>query len=153
MSEYQLTTAILSYSEAKTWEEAKEEWALNNIYMSETLMICLCGHYPIKEICVLQNKVNANQVEVGNCCVKNFLGVSYDLLFVGLKKVMNNINAAFNKAVLCYVKQQGWIDNWEYDFYGNTLLKRKLSEKQRAKRCQINARVLKFFSKEKGVNK
>jgi hypothetical protein len=30
---------------------------------------CICGHHPITDHCVIENRVNGNQLEVGNVCV------------------------------------------------------------------------------------
>ena len=43
--------------------------------------MCLCSHFPIKEICVIRNRVNGVRAEVGNVCVKKFLGLPSGKIF------------------------------------------------------------------------
>jgi hypothetical protein len=87
MSEYQLTKEIVARSDAKVWDAAKLEWALEEVYESEEPDTCLCGHFPIIEICVLRNRVNKNTAIVGNCCVKKFIGLPSDRIFQAAKRV------------------------------------------------------------------
>lgn len=67
-----LVREILKLSEAKTWKEAKLEWKCFWRHHVREPQRCLCGHYPINEICVLTNTLNHHQVEIGNVCVKKF---------------------------------------------------------------------------------
>lgn len=67
-----LVREILKLSEAKTWTKAKLEWKCFWRYHVSESRKCLCGHYPINEICVLTNTLNHHQVEIGNVCVKKF---------------------------------------------------------------------------------
>jgi hypothetical protein len=63
-NEDKLMKEILELSESSEWNKAKEEWKLKNIYFSENKQSCLCGHYPIKEICIIENKLNGITAEV-----------------------------------------------------------------------------------------
>ena len=58
MSEYKLSKGIIALSQASKWSQAKLEWQLDHIYKEEEPDTCLCGHYPINEICILKNKLN-----------------------------------------------------------------------------------------------
>lgn len=40
----------------EVWDEAKIEWIFTNAYQSNSPQTCLCGHHPIKNICVITNK-------------------------------------------------------------------------------------------------
>lgn len=142
MAEYELTQQIIAHSVAKTWDEAKREWSLDHIYEASEPERCLCGHYPIIELCVLRNKLNGNVATVGNCCVKKFIGLPSDKIFQAIKRVRKREDAALNSEAISYAHDQRWINEWEQSFYSDTLRKRKLSEKQIAKRVQINKRVL-----------
>lgn len=73
MSQYKLTNGILKLSVSKVWDTASLEWKLNEIYEAVNPETCLCGHFPIVEICILKNNLNNESVTVGNCCVKKFL--------------------------------------------------------------------------------
>ena len=46
MSEYKLAEQIIQLSVANTWDEAKLEWQLEEIYRQEEPDTCLCGHSP-----------------------------------------------------------------------------------------------------------
>lgn len=75
MSEYKLTEEIIALSEASTWNRAKLEWSLYEVYEAEEPETCLCGHFPIIELCTLLNRYNGKFATVGNCCVKKFIGL------------------------------------------------------------------------------
>ncbi len=51
-SQFQLATEIIKRSVARTWDEAKTEWSLYEIYETDEPETCLCGHFPIIELCV-----------------------------------------------------------------------------------------------------
>jgi hypothetical protein len=68
VGEYQ-SAAMLPLS-VKSWQEVKRDWALAKLYRQDLPDTCVCGHYPINEIGVLENEKNRNGPEVGNVCVK-----------------------------------------------------------------------------------
>ena len=86
MSNYKLIQEILIKSQSKIWDYAKTEWTLVDIFEADEQETCLCGHYPIKELCELHNSINGQTVIVGNQCVKKFMGISSDKLFESVKK-------------------------------------------------------------------
>jgi len=141
-SEFKLTQGIISLSDEKSWDKAKLEWELLNIYWIEEPQTCLCGHYPINEICVLTNKKNGKTVEVGNCCVKKFLGLDSDKIFQCIKRVRKDITKGLNAETIQYAYNEQWVSLWEKDFLFDTARKRKLSPKQLAKRMALNRKVL-----------
>jgi len=57
MSEFRLTTEIVARSASKVWDAAKLEWVLHEVYEADEPESCLCGHFPIIELCVLRNGV------------------------------------------------------------------------------------------------
>ncbi len=79
---YQLIQRIVELSDSDSWREAKQEWCLVDVYRTQSLGECLCGH-PIKEHCVLQNHENGNEAIVGSVCVKLYwfsVTLSFDVL-------------------------------------------------------------------------
>ena len=112
------------------------------MYFTETPGTCLCGHSPIIEHCVIVNRLNGNSVIVGNVCVTKFLGLPSDRLFSALKRVAADNGRALNAAMIEHARSKGWINDWEREFYLDTMRKRRMSDKQRAKREQINRQVL-----------
>lgn len=147
MSEYRLSQEIVALSKSDKWDEARLEWELFRMFDQDDLDACLCGHYPIKEICVLRNKENDNQAIVGNCCVQKFMGISSDKLFAALKRVKKDINKPFNADVIEFSFDHEYITDWEKSFYLDTWRKRDLSEKQAKVRVKINKKILLKLSK------
>ncbi|TQV77345.1 hypothetical protein FLL45_05215 [Aliikangiella marina] len=141
MSEYKLSSEIIKLSEAELWDTAKLEWKLEEVYESETPDTCLCGHFPIIEICVLSNKFNGNTAIVGNCCVKKFLGLPSDKIFQAIKRVRKDNEKSLNSEAISYAFDKGWLNDWEKKFYINIMRKRNLTSKQKIKKIQINTLI------------
>lgn len=142
MSKYLLTSEILSRSVARTWDEAKLEWSLLEVYESDEPETCLCGHFPIVELCVLTNRKNRMQATVGNCCVKKFIGLPSDKIFQAVKRIRKDESKSLNAEAIQHAFDRRWISEWEKDFYFNIMRKRNLSEKQATKKGEINQSVL-----------
>ncbi|MFQ5786713.1 MAG: hypothetical protein ACE5H1_01905 [Thermodesulfobacteriota bacterium] len=142
MPEYRLKTEIVLRSQSNRWETAKLEWDLSIIYKADQPESCLCGHFPIKEICVLRNRLNHRSTTVGNCCVKKFIGLPSDKIFQAVKKVGKDKKKSLNSETISYAYEKGWINNWEYNFSLNTMRKRNLSIKQLHFRKKINEKML-----------
>jgi hypothetical protein len=138
MSQFQLTIEIINRSISNTWDEAKIEWALNEIYEADEPETCLCGHFPIIELCILKNKRNGQFVTVGNCCVKKFIGLPSDKIFQAVKRVRKDSSKSLNGEAIDHAFQKGWLTEWEKVFYFDIMRKRNLTVKQAAKKTQIN---------------
>jgi len=124
---------------------AKLEWRFESAYYCEEPQTCLCGHYPIKNVCVIKNKENLTQTEVGNCCIKKFLGLNGgDKIFDSIKKIRLNEEKSMNPETLDYLYQKGGINDFEYNFYVDIINKRKLSDKQLDIKKRINQKLLRF---------
>lgn len=149
MAEFKLIKEIISLSVSDTWEIAKTEWELNEIYFADEPETCLCGHFPIIELCELKNTKNKELAVVGNCCVKKFIGLPSDKIFQAVKRVRKDGGKGLNSETIELAHSKKWINNWEYTFYVDTFRKRKLSEKQLIKRRQINEKVLLKINKDK----
>jgi hypothetical protein len=137
-----LRDAILSLSEATNWDAAKLEWRLNYIYDVSEPQECLCGHFPIIEVCVLNNQKNGRLAEVGNVCVKRFLGIRSDKIFSCVKRIRNDPSRAPNPETVELLFEQSLISSWERNFCLDTLRKRNLSASQLHKRLEINRKIL-----------
>ncbi|MEL7354661.1 MAG: hypothetical protein AAFN38_24860 [Cyanobacteria bacterium J06560_5] len=144
MAQQQLIKEIVSLSRAGSWTEAKAEWGLNRIYfaLGEKPERCLCGHFPIIELCELINEENGHEATVGNCCVKKFLDLDSDKIFQATKRVKEDDERALNAESIEYGHEQGWFSDWDYKFYMDTWRKRNLSGKQEAHRVRINRKFL-----------
>jgi hypothetical protein len=142
MSEYKLTEEIINRSQSKVWDMAKLEWSLHQIYEAEEPETCLCGHFPIIEICALRNKLNGQFATVGNCCVKKFIGLPSDLIFQAVKRVRKDNQKSLNAEAIQHAYEKGWINEWEYEFSIDTMRKRNLSQKQLQTRMKVNEKML-----------
>jgi len=142
MPQFQLTGEIVERSVARTWDEAKLEWSLLEVYESDEPEPCLCGHYPIVELCVLLNRRNKNQATVGNCCVKKFVGLPSEKIFQAVKRVRKDKSKSLNAEAVQHAFKRGWINEWEKDFHFNIMRKRSLTSRQEDKKVEINQLVL-----------
>lgn len=146
---FTLTEEILKLSDSKYWEQAKNEWTFEYAYNSEEFQSCLCGHYPIKNICVLKNSKNANTTEVGNCCVNKFLGLEDgNKIFTSLKRLKKDLSKSMSLEVLEFLFNKRVLSEWEHNFYLDTIRKRNLSIKQKKIRERLNQKLLDFTSGE-----
>ncbi|MBE4160105.1 hypothetical protein HJ102_22715 [Vibrio parahaemolyticus] len=130
MSEYKLTEEIIKLSQSQLWDVAKSEWTLYEIYEADEPERCLCGHFPIIEICTLKNKLNSNYATVGNCCVKKFIGLPSDKIFQAIKRVRKDDEKSLNAEAISHAYDKGWINDWEKSFYLDVMRKRKLTPNQ-----------------------
>uniref|UniRef100_A0A7E4ZR31 Transcriptional regulator n=1 Tax=Panagrellus redivivus TaxID=6233 RepID=A0A7E4ZR31_PANRE len=140
----QLQKEILSRSNSTDWVDAKREWHLNYIYYCDNYgdNQCLCLH-PIMESCVLRNSENGKEAVVGNVCVKKFMDLDEpDKIFQAFHRVTKDNNLPLNEAAIVYARKQDWINDWERGFYLDTWRKRKMTDKQVAKRLEINNLVI-----------
>lgn len=142
MSEFKLIQEILELSSSKVWDHAKLEWSIEEIYDSDVQETCLCGHFPIMEICILKNRTNGNQATVGNTCVKKFIGLSSNRIFLSIKRVKKDIRKSINEEMISYAREKMWITEWEQKFCVDTINKRNLSERQMEIRIKINRLIL-----------
>ncbi len=142
MSDFRLTTEIVARSQAKTWDQAKREWELFDVYETDEPETCLCGHFPIVELCTLRNKLNGGDVTVGNCCVKKFIGLPSEKIFQAVKRVRKDRTKSLNAEAIAHAFSKGWTTEWERDFYVDVMRKRNLTVKQAAKKAQINEKVI-----------
>lgn len=151
MSEYKLAENIIDLSVSNNWDVAKREWGLSEVYEADEPERCLCGHYPIIEICVLYNKTNRQTVAVGNSCVKKFIGLPSDKIFQAVKRIRADDEKSLNIEAIQHAFDKGWINKWEHDFSIDNIAKRKLSDKQLQTRKKVNQKML--FNMKRAANK
>ena len=144
MPRQQLENEIIKLSNADSWADACAEWNLSYIYFAPTddPETCLCGKHPIFELCVIENRHNSNEATVGNVCVNEFLGFGSDKIFQATKRIKSDDECALNVEAIEYGYEQGWLSDWECEFYTDTWRKRNLSEKQLGHRVRINRKFL-----------
>jgi hypothetical protein len=137
-----LMEGITDLSSAKTWEEARREWEVHAVYATPHPSQCLCGQYPISELCEIRNRITHNQAIVGNVCVKQFIGLPSDRIFAAVRRITGEEGCAVNEDTIELAHRRGWFNDWERGFYLNTWRKRRLSGRQAAKRVELNRRLL-----------
>lgn len=138
----QLKSAILALSCATNWDVARKEWRLVDISEANEPETCLCGHYRIIELCTIANATTGRSVDVGNVCVKRFLGFRSDLIFWSLKRIQADRDKAIGPDATAFFYERKVINDWEYGFQQSTMRKRVLSDRKLATRRQINEKVL-----------
>lgn len=137
-----LKREILSRSKATDWEVAKKEWRLVAISEADEPETCLCSHFPIIELCTISNRITGISVDVGNVCVKRFLGFRSDLIFASLKRIRKDIESSVGADATAFFHEQGIINDWEYGFQQSTMRKRNLSAAQVTTRIKINRKII-----------
>ncbi|OHA79668.1 MAG: hypothetical protein A2675_03230 [Candidatus Yonathbacteria bacterium RIFCSPHIGHO2_01_FULL_51_10] len=141
MSEYKLTTELLKLSQSQKWNEAKLEWELADVEEVEEPETCLCGHFPILEVCMIENARTQQNARVGNSCVKKFNNKS-DKIFRSVASVKKKPEKSVNSETLEFARQKGWVTTKDYEFYIDILRRRSLSEKQLAWKKSVNNKIL-----------
>jgi hypothetical protein len=144
---YRLVQKIVALSNSKNWFQAKDEWELQSVWLQPG-GICLCGHAPITEHCLICNSFNGNTAVVGNVCVEQFIGLASDRLFTVLRRISADIGATLNAETIEHAYREGWLNSWEAKFYRNTGGRRKLTRRQIAKRVEVNQAVLAHCRRE-----
>ena len=143
----QLKAEILARSRASDWEVAKNEWRLVAVSEADEPETCLCGHFPIIELCTISNSINGASVDVGNVCVKRFLGLRSDQIFITLKKIRNDMSASVGEAAMIFFHERGVINDWEYNFLSSNFRRRNFSKKQLDIRRGINEKIIRSVAR------
>lgn len=136
-----LEAHILPLSAAKSFNDARLEWKLIHIELSDDWDNCPCGQ-SIKELCHIKNTKNGHETYVGNVCINNFLGINTGNLFDGLKRIKENPSANANSDLIQHAYNLGYIFEKELNFLQQTRLKRNLSTKQKEWNEKINRRII-----------
>jgi hypothetical protein len=142
-----LKAAMLPLGIAANWEAAKTEWRLDRVEEVGDGYDCMCSKKNIHRLCHMRNAETENTAVVGSCCVEKFLDQRSGLIFDCLKRLRKKPESAMNATTLSWEVEKGFLTEWEEIFYADTQRKRKLSEKQEAKRTQINRKFLQKISK------
>lgn len=138
----QLRDGILNLSRALDWEVARKEWALVHVFEVDEPETCVCGHFPIIEICTIFNRITKKHAEVGNRCVRRFLGFRSDLIFDAIKRIRHDGTKSLNADAIAFFADRGVFNSWEYRFLQDTMRERSLTPRQRSARQELNKKVL-----------
>ena len=126
---------------------------MQNLQIEVVKKTCLCGHYPIVELCHLTNRYTNEDVVVGNVCVTKFMHVDVPVaqIIPSILRIKDNLSNSINEKLLDVVIDKNLINEWEINFYSNTIRKRKLSFLQEDKRKKINSKIIQSLTKQKGI--
>jgi hypothetical protein len=142
-------SAILGLSIAGIWENARPEWELHAVYNDPTERVCECGHQPIHQICVIKNRYNRNEAEVGNVCVHKFMQLAPARVSAVLRRVTAEITKSLNPYSLDLFQRRGVLSHGEVSDYEGYWRKRtRMTDAQRRQKLEINKRVLEFAKRE-----
>lgn len=135
-----LKAHILPLSQSKDFPEARKEWTLVGVEISDEFDNCPCGK-EIKEHCYIENQLTKKRTYVGNVCINRFIGIDTGNLFDGLRRIANDSKANANEDLIHHAYKIGYIYDSEYNFLMETKRKRKLSPAQIAWKEKINRRI------------
>lgn len=134
-----LIKGVLARSVSKHWVAAKREWVVVGLYRDVEGDTCICGHNPINNISVVQNKENGDYALVGSECVNEFLNLDLAPVFDFMKVADEDKSISLKAARTAYAMNV--ITDWELDFVADTYRKRKLTIRQLGIRRRINLKV------------
>lgn len=138
----QLKAHILPLSVASSFDEARREWDLVAVEISDEWDKCPCGQ-DIKEHCYIRNRHNGNSTYVGNICINRFIQIDTGNLFDGLKRIAEDDTANANYDLIEHAYRMGYLySEREYRFLLQTARKRVLSQAQLDWKRKINRRIL-----------
>lgn len=148
-NEAKFKAAILGLSISKDWDEAKAEWELFFVYDDPNDRACQCEHSPIHQICVIRNRKNTKRTEVGNVCVRRFLRLFSNRIFLCIKRLRNDIHKSLNPKSLELFRERGVISAGEEQEYKSYWRKRvHISDDEKRQKLDINSRVLTYIDVE-----
>lgn len=119
-SSWKLPAAIIDLSESTDWSIVVKEWQLDyieHLEAGEESETCLCGHYPIRELChIINTRTNENAI-IGNHCITKFdkddpaHAVFGDApkVFRSFKTILNEPTASASKATLDYAAKKKFL--------------------------------------------
>lgn len=139
---FQLHKNIISLSVSDNWDHAKLEWKLDYVNWTDEPETCLCGHYPINELCVVLNTRNDKRAIVGNCCIKQFFNWTLANIIPSMKRISKDEDRSASLDAIRYALEKRWFDEQDFKFYKDIRLKRSLSERQLKWKRSLNRRLL-----------
>lgn len=147
MAKDKLKESVIELSINKDWSKAKLEWDVVNIYEKDSYGTCLCGKYPIVEICELSNRNNQNKIIVWNECMKYFFEEDFGYIFKSIKRIRKDINKTVDEEVIHYAVKQWRISPEDAHRYVLPIKQRKPVPFKLEWRHKFNKLLLQHFIK------
>lgn len=143
-----LQNEIIALSVSKDWESAKKEWEVKWYFYDKGYRGCLCGPRGIHNFCVLWNKLNSNEREICNSCVRLYFGLDAGVeLEKCVRKIKANIEYNMSHSALMYLERNTVIDESERLNYEMVIGVRG-NEEILSYRKKINRKMLLFTAYE-----
>ena len=150
---FHLFPEIIQLSVAGNWSQAVKEWKLVDIEMLDRGEFdqCLCGHWPIRELCHIVNTQNGNKTTVGNHCIEKFNkqgnaeGAAFSSvpkMIRACKKIMKDSTASVNRELVKYAYRAHVFTRDNARFYASIIEKRNLTRKQLEYKKSLNHKLL-----------
>lgn len=137
-----LAKKIISLSVSDYWEEARAEWKMVYYYYVQTYHPCLCSPREARNITVIENIHNSNQMEVCNSCAVLFMGIKDCVKIESIvRRLKKNRNLNMDETCLRYLFNNGFIDELELKNYNLIRLSRK-DEYSCLYRQELNSRII-----------
>lgn len=156
---WQLPQNLEELSEGPSYPGILSEWKLDyieHLAPDEDSETCLCTHFPIREVCHILNKQNAQTARVGNCCVKRFEkedagAINFEgthKVFDSLKKLQKDENTRANKELLGYAYSKEVLTQQEYNRYLQIWRNRLFSADEKRLILTANRKIINHASSE-----
>lgn len=143
-----LKRRVLEKSVSQDLVTAINEWSFNFVFQRDNSR-CLCNH-PIKNVCVIKNLKNGTTTEVGNCCVKNFMGIKEgDEILASILRLKKDNSKNIGGRALDFIRKRNIVlEKNDFDFYTKVSKKRCTYKHELEKKKEINDRFIRYFSSE-----
>lgn len=137
---------LFKYSVSTDLNNMLAEWEITKIKKDyENENYCICTH-PITELVYIQNKLNGNELIIGNCCMDK-IGKVPERMTNNLFRLKKDITKSMNRDLIDFIQQKyNLLTKWEFNFYLDIMKKRKLSDRQMEIKQKINQKVIKSFT-------
>lgn len=132
-----LIAELLKRSESKDWATARAEWEYFSSEVLEGYETCLCGQYPIRELCWMRNRSTNEVAAIGNVCVLYFVDRDLAGLFSSIKRVTEEKDKKLDWRLVESAWRAGVITRFDLEWYSETFSKRRSDG-----RVSINNRIL-----------
>jgi len=121
----QFKDILIASSQGTEYSEVIKEWDVG--FITESPNKCICGQ-DIMENCHINNKLNGNELVVGNTCINKFMNINMKSCFTGAKNVKKKKNPT--KQYIEYCLNKKMINEWEAKFMLDMRNKRRFTKKQ-----------------------
>ncbi|WP_047446638.1 hypothetical protein [Alistipes sp. ZOR0009] len=141
----QLVNAVTSLSKSDNWKEAKEEWDMDKyFYNTSGYKACPCSPREVRNITVLRNRYNFNELEICNSCAERYFGIGESSRIEAVvRRIKKDPTSAMGFLSQCYLFINKVIDRNEFNNYSTLSGKRKYDQLQSIIE-ETNKKLLRF---------